>query len=190
LHDTVKQKAFALNLQLATARRLLGDTPAAERLDLAQRLTHQIQHELAQILDELQPSDAELPFAERVRVRATDWAHSSGVAVTFALDDLPSLPTAQEESLLRILDEALANVLRHSHAGRVEIALRRKADRVRFAIVDNGHGMTAGARAGMGLGNMRERAQAMPDGRFELDASPGRGTTVSVSFDFTGNPTA
>ncbi len=85
LHDTVKQKAFALNLQLATARRLLGEAPGADRLDQAQRLTQQIQQELAQILDEMRASDAELPFIERLRARAIDWAHTSGLLpVVFA----------------------------------------------------------------------------------------------------------
>jgi signal transduction histidine kinase len=182
LHDTIKQKAFALNLQLAAARRQLGATAATDRLDLAQHLTHQIQQELAQILDEMQASDTELPFAERVRVRASDWAHTSGVTPQFALDDMPPMTPTDEDSLLRILDEALANVLRHSDADQVTISLRREADRVRLAITDNGRGIAADARAGMGLGNMRDRAQALNDGRFEIIADPGQGTTVSLSF--------
>ena len=182
LHDTVKQKAFALNLQLATARRLLADAPAASRLDTAQRLTQQIQQELAQILDEMRASDAELPLAERVRTRANDWAHTSNMALAFELDDVPPLPAAAEESLLRILDEALSNALRHSGAERVQLSLRREAERVTLAIADNGHGSADGAATGMGLRNMRERAQALPDGRFDFDARPGRGVRVAVSF--------
>ncbi|HEV7490989.1 MAG TPA: sensor histidine kinase [Rhodanobacteraceae bacterium] len=182
LHDTVKQKAFALNLQLATARRVIGETPGSERLEQAQRLTQQIQQELAQILDELRASDTELPFIERLRARAIDWSHTSGLAPVFAMDDLPPLTNAQEESLLRIVDEALANVLRHAGATRIEIALRREADRVRLTIVDNGRGIAADHISGMGLDNMRERAQALPGGRFELDAPAGQGTRVTVSF--------
>ncbi len=182
LHDTVKQKAFALNLQLATARRVLADTPGAERLDQAQRLTQQIQQELGQILDEMRASDAELPFAERLRSRANEWAHTSGMALGFDLDDVLTLPAPFEESLLRIVDEALSNALRHSGADRVNLTLRREAERVRLAIADNGRGMPDEPGPGMGLRNMRERAQALPAGRFEFDALPGRGTRVSVSF--------
>lgn len=182
LHDTVKQKAFALNLQLATARRLLADTPGAERLELAQRLTQQIQQELAQILDEMRASDAELPFAERLRSRANEWAHTSGMALGFDLDDVLTLPAPFEESLLRIVDEALSNALRHSGANRVDLMLRREAERVRLAIADNGRGVPDEPGPGIGLRNMRDRAQALPAGRFEFDALPGRGTRVSVSF--------
>ena len=182
LHDTVKQKAFALNLQLATARRVLADAPGAERLEQAQRLTQQIQQELAQILDEMRGSDAELPFAERVRTRANEWAHTSGMALGFDLDDVPPLAAPIEESLLRIVDEALSNALRHSGAQRVDLRLRRETERVRLVIADNGRGITDAYAPGMGLRNMRERANALPGGRFELDALPGRGTLVSVSF--------
>jgi two-component system, NarL family, sensor histidine kinase LiaS len=188
LHDTVKQKAFALNLQLATARRIIGAASGAERLEQAQRLTQQIQQELAQILDELRASDTELPFTERLRARAVEWSHTSGIAPAFALDDLPPLPRVQEESLLRVLDEALANVLRHAGATTLDIELRREADRVRLAIVDNGSGIALDHASGMGLGNMRERAEALPGGRFELDAPPGQGTRVAVSFAVAENP--
>ncbi len=182
LHDTVKQKAFALNLQLATARRVFGDGAGSERLELAQRLTQQIQQELAQILDEMRASDAELPFAERLRMRASDWAHTSGASLGFDIDDVPSLAAEIEDSLLRIVDEALSNVLRHSGAQHVDIGLRRTAERVSLVITDNGSGARAGSGSGMGLRNMRERAEALPGGRFEFESGPGRGTRVTVGF--------
>lgn len=188
LHDTVKQKAFALNLQLATARRVLADAAGAERLEPAQRLTQQIQQELAEILEEMRASDAELPFAERLRTRANEWAHTSGMALAFDLDDVPPLPAPHEDSLLRILDEALSNVLRHSGAQRVELELRREADRVRLAIADNGRGTPDESGPGMGLRNMRERAQALPGGRFEFDAPSGGGARVTISFLVAENP--
>ena len=188
LHDTVKQKAFALNLQLATARRVLADVPGAERLEPAQRLIQQIQQELAQILDEMRASDAELPLAERVRTRANEWSHTSGIALRFELDDVPPLAAPIEESLLRILDEALSNVLRHSGATQVDIALRREAERLRLTIADNGRGPPDEAVSGMGLRNMRERAQVLSAGRFEFDALPGLGSRVAISF-LAENPT-
>jgi signal transduction histidine kinase len=42
----------------------------------------------------------------------------------------------------------------------------------------------------MGLRNMRERAEALPGGRFELDAPAGHGTRVAVSFVVAENPNA
>jgi signal transduction histidine kinase len=182
LHDTVKQKAFALNLQLATVRRMLGDGADGSRLEPAQRLTQQIQQELGQILDEMRASDAELPFAERVRMRANDWAHTSGASLGFAIDDIPSLAAADEDSLLRVVDEALSNVLRHSGAQHVDLNLRRTAERVSLVIADNGVGAPDGPTGGMGLRNMRERVEALPGGRFGFESNPGQGSRVIVSF--------
>lgn len=182
LHDTVKQKAFALNMQLATARRVIGDVHGSEPLAQAQRLTQQIQRELGELLDEMRASDADLPLVERLRSRANDWSHTSGMPVALSLDDLPPLPAPTEEALLRIVDEALSNVLRHSGASGVDIELRREAERVRLSIADNGRGISGGTSVGMGLRNMRDRAQALRSGRFELEARPGGGTRVVVSF--------
>ncbi|TCO37283.1 sensor histidine kinase [Dokdonella fugitiva] len=183
LHDTVKQKAFALNLQLATARRIAADPTVADRLEQAQRLTQQIQQELAQILDELRASDAELPFAERLRTRAVEWAHLSGIAVETTLDDVPPQAAPVEESLLRIVDEALSNVLRHSGASRVEVRLARQQERVELVIADNGRGAPEAPAAGMGLRNLRERALLLPGGHLELAPRPEGGLRVAVSFN-------
>ena len=181
LHDTVKQKAFALSLQLAGARRQLGDHPASERVDQAEKLGQQIQQELAQILDELRASDSAMPLAQRLRARAQEWAQLSGMQLDIELADFPALPAAQEEALLRIADEALANVLRHSGASRAGIRLHREADSAELAIVDNGRGAGDEARPGMGLANMRERAEALPAGRFEFSSGEA-GTRVCIHF--------
>lgn len=188
LHDTVKQKAFALNLQLATARRQLGDHPSLERVVQAERLSQMIQQELAQILDELRASDAALPFTERLRQRVLEWAQTSGMEAKLAIGDVPSMPAIHEESLLRIADEALSNVLRHSGARKAEVTLRREADRVSLGITDNGSGIADDADAGMGLANMRERAAGLPSGRFEVTSDARDGTRIHVSFNVVDMP--
>ncbi|MEO8804092.1 MAG: sensor histidine kinase [Rudaea sp.] len=182
LHDTVKQKAFALNLQLASARRLLGDHAASERVLQAEQLSQQMQHDLAHILDELKAPDRNQPFVERLRLRVQRWSQGSGVPVGLELSSVANLTDAHEQALLRIADEALANVLRHSGADRAEVNLRRDGNRIVMQIVDNGRGGGDAAQPGMGLGNMRERAQSLPDGRFEFSSERDRGTRVSVSF--------
>jgi signal transduction histidine kinase len=185
LHDTVKQKAFALSLQLATARRQLGEHPAGERVAQAETLGQQIQQELAQILDELRASDGAMPFVARLRARAQEWAQLSGQQLHMQLADLPALPRPHEEALLRIVDEALGNVLRHSGASRVDLSLGRTADGAELAIVDNGRGTADAARPGMGLANMRERAESLPDGIFEFDSAAKSGTRIGVRFTIT-----
>jgi signal transduction histidine kinase len=182
LHDTVKQQAFALNLQLATLRRHLGEHPESRRMEQAEALSQQIQRELAQLLDELRAGDNELPFVERLRARAQTWSQTSGVKLDLQLDEVPAPPAAAAENLLRIVDEALANVLRHSGATQVTVSLRRDETDAQLVVADNGRGMDSTLRSGMGLANMRERASALPRGRFEFDSAVAQGTRIRIVF--------
>ena len=182
LHDTVKQQAFALNLQLATLRRQLGEHPESGRVEQAQALSQQIQRELVQLLDELRAGDAELPFVERLRARAQAWSQTSGIALELQLGDVFVSPPDVADNLLRIVDEALANVLRHSGATQVMVSLHCDAADARLVVADNGRGADAPLRPGMGLANMRERAQALPQGRFAFDSAAAHGTNIRIAF--------
>ncbi len=182
LHDTVKQKAFALSLQLATMRRQLEGHPALERIGTAERLSQQIQQELAQMLDELRTSESDLPLADRLRTRARDWAATSGIALECNIADIPSLDPGHEEALLRIVDEALANILRHSEATLARVEVRLQGGRLTLVIEDNGRGMDDDAPAGMGLANMQARAQSLPDGQFRVSRPPDGGTRIRVEL--------
>jgi signal transduction histidine kinase len=186
LHDTVKQKAFALSMQLAAARRQLDTLPGGALVAQAENLSRQIQQELAQILDELHASDNAMPLVARLRTRAQEWAQLCGLRLDLDLRELPALPAQHEETLLRIVDEALANVLRHSGASGASISLRHDERGAELTIVDNGRGAGDDARPGMGLANMRERAESLPAGAFEFRSSAD-GTRVGVRFTITEN---
>jgi PAS domain S-box-containing protein len=82
--------------------------------------------------------------------------------------------------LLRILQEALANVRRHSAARHVEVGLRTDEKAILIEVSDDGRGFDPGsARAGVGLSAMRERAEGL-GGKFEVRSRPGRGTEITV----------
>jgi signal transduction histidine kinase len=89
-----------------------------------------------------------------------------------------------EIQLLRILQEALANVRKHAEATSVRITLRAEDQTIRATIADNGRGFdpeTIGRSEfpRFGLATMRERAEAV-GGALEIDAAPGQGTEVRV----------
>jgi PAS domain S-box-containing protein len=84
--------------------------------------------------------------------------------------------------LLRILQEALANVRRHSAARNVEVGLRTDDQAILIEVSDDGRGFDTGsARAGVGLSAMRERAEGL-GAHFEVRSRPGQGTEVTVRF--------
>jgi signal transduction histidine kinase len=69
------------------------------------------------------------------------------------------LPRAVEATAYRILQEAVANAVRHSGARRIEIQIRYAADGLSLAVCDDGR--DGGGPAGHGLRGMTERAAGL-----------------------------
>jgi signal transduction histidine kinase len=94
------------------------------------------------------------------------------IAIDMDAREYAPQPPRSEETLYRIAQEALNNIVKHAHASRVEIRLRADGPGARLTIHDDGVGITVGdgeeARAadgetagGMGLAMMRERAESV-----------------------------
>ncbi len=188
LHDTVKQRAFALSMQIAATQALIEHDPTAAqtRLVEAEKLAHQIQHELVNILEELRPANATQPqptLSAALGEMLEDWSRQSGIPVTTRAEETSPLPLHTQSELLRIVQEALANIARHSRAQNVAVQLQRfpQNGQVSLTIQDDGCGFDPAHRnGGMGLRNMRERAKALPSGAFTLTSNINRGTRIQV----------
>jgi signal transduction histidine kinase len=91
------------------------------------------------------------------------------------------LPTEVETTLYRIVQEALTNVVKHAEATRVSILLVHRNGSATAVIEDDGRGFDPANAASdsLGLQGMRERVE-LHDGRLNLEAAPGAGTTLVV----------
>jgi signal transduction histidine kinase len=95
-----------------------------------------------------------------------------------------------EVTLLRVTQEALANVAKHAAASRAVVTLSYMDDVVTLDVRDDGVGFSAGAVApsngdapeasGYGLTAMRQRIDEL-GGTFDVESQPGAGTCLSVS---------
>jgi signal transduction histidine kinase len=98
-------------------------------------------------------------------------------------DDLPPLPALDAGDalqLLRIVQEALTNALKHSGAATVTLAVATAGGRTRVEVRDDGCGLAADtAAAGRGLGHMRARARRI-GADLEIGTLPGGGTVVRL----------
>ncbi|MGH8083319.1 MAG: ATP-binding protein, partial [Lysobacter sp.] len=84
---------------------------------------------------------------------------------------------------LMITHEAVANARRHSGCARIGVVAERTGARWSWRVDDDGHGFdVAHAPLGMGLANLRWRADQLPGGRLHI-VSGAAGTQVTVSFD-------
>lgn len=91
--------------------------------------------------------------------------------------DLGDLPAALEVAAYAIGSEGFANALRHSAASRVTLSANVTGAEVVLTVVDNGIGLPARPRPGVGTSSMRDRATEV-GGSLELLKTPGGGTTV------------
>ena len=102
-----------------------------------------------------------------------------------AEEPLPPLPAAVEVAAYRIVQEALTNVVRHADARECTVHLvfagPGERDALCLEVRDDGRGLPAGGRAGVGTTSMRERAEEL-GGTCELTSLAGGGTRVHVSL--------
>ncbi|HEV2437317.1 MAG TPA: histidine kinase [Verrucomicrobiae bacterium] len=188
LHDTLEQSLTGIGLQLDTAGRLSANQRAAadHHLELARNLIIQTQTEVRQSIWDLRSRELEqfnLPDALLRNARqATD-----GTNIQVELEtkgQVRGLSEIVEGNLLRIGQEALTNVIKHSGASRVKIELEFGPQEVVLQVTDNGCGFDTGNGVGsregcFGLLGMSERVKRI-HGRFFLRSSPGNGTSVRV----------
>jgi signal transduction histidine kinase len=184
LHDSVKQHMFVIALQVGTAKLRLDHgqdvVEAQQRLSEAERVLHQVQEELKTLIRELRPVALE---SKRLRPALQElveqWRRQTTIPASLQVDGEDALPLLAEEALFRVVQEALSNVARHSHATAVQVQLVSEPDRVTLSIDDNGQGFDTATteRKGVGLLSMRERMQAL-GGDVDIESQPGKGTRV------------
>jgi signal transduction histidine kinase len=95
------------------------------------------------------------------------------------------LPEEMEQHLLRIVQEAVTNVLKHAAARNIWVKIRVETRKLYLAILDDGRGFDQhdvfASRGGhFGVIGMRERAERL-GGELRLASHPGEGTQVEVT---------
>ena len=117
-------------------------------------------------IDSLAPDDPDLlPVLGNFRFRMETRFKSMGLVLVWRSHDMPdALEVAPHAALhiLRMLQEALANVLKHARASRVQVDLQFSASSLAIDVADDGIGFDAArARSGRGLNNMQVRARKL-----------------------------
>ena len=190
LHDSTAQDLVAVTMNLGALRELLasGDTKAARILEDTIALVENSVNDIRTLsyvlhpprLDETGLTGALAEYAAGFTTR-TDTRIRVEVAPDFG-----RLPEDMEIVLFRVVQEAIANVLRHAQSDTATIRLAHGAGSVVLEIEDYGRGM-AGARAhGVGIVGMRERLQQL-GGRIEIESDSG-GTIIRAMLPLRDNP--
>jgi signal transduction histidine kinase len=180
LHDSVIQDLFAVGIGLQGISERVQDTTAAATLeDAVDRLDRAVESLRAYIF-ELRASRGHRQLDERLQELVSRMG--SAYPTTVALEiGVPGLEDARlEDEVLKIVTEALSNAFRHSGGSNIEVVVDADDSWCWIVVRDDGFGFDQGdVAAGMGLSNLRARAQAR-GGSAEVSSEPGEGTTVEV----------
>ena len=189
LHDETLQNLAALRLGLAAQLRRPSPEGMIEALTGAiAKLDGEIAT-LRALVTDLRPAALDDLGTQAAIEDLADRGRSRGLDVDLAIDlayeqgrapdrHAPELETA----LYRIVQEALTNATKHGDARRAHVEVVEDDATVRVTVRDDGLGFDSAARSsGFGLLGMQERAELL-HGSFEIEGSPGQGTTVNAVF--------
>jgi NarL family two-component system sensor histidine kinase LiaS len=183
LHDTVKQQIFAASMQLASARTLIHEQPAAADaiLERVEALIDSVQSELSGLILALRPPAlADQGLAAALHSYANAWAERTGISTKVLTQGERRAPLPVAQALYRVMQEALANVEKHANATQVIVKVSWQAHTLTLDIIDNGRGFDASQPTeGFGLQSMNDRAERL-NGLVTVDSQPGRGTRITT----------
>jgi signal transduction histidine kinase len=187
LHDSVSQALYGIALGSRTARIAL-DKPEIEKEALIEPLDYVLSlaeaglAEMRALIFELRPESLENEGVVAALTKQSDALRARhGLQIETSFCPEPQIPLEAKETLYRIAQEALHNVVKHARASRVSLFLDANERQVTLEIQDDGVGFDAqGSFPGhLGLRSMRERAERL-GGEFELESAPGEGTRIGV----------
>src|SRR5437867_3161714 len=181
LHDDINQRLALLALQLEQLQE--DPSEVQSRLRELRKATTEIAHDVQALSHELHSSKLEiLGVVAGIRGWCMEFGERQRMEINFKNDVSSALPLDIGLCLLRVLQEALHNAIKHSGVKRVEVQVVEHSNEVHLTVSDSGRGFDIeAARRGRGLGltSMQERVRLV-NGTIAIDSEPMVGTAVHV----------
>jgi signal transduction histidine kinase len=186
LHDGAIQKVYTAGLLVESAARLAE--PGSEinaRLDRSVVVLNDAIADLRRNLAELHsgtPPAAE-PISGLLQHIAQDPHYNSlvNISLNLALQESNVLSPMRSGHVIAIVNEAMANIVRHANARNVKIQANDLGEHFQLVIKDDGQGISPDSRPGYGLSNMRDRARLL-NGRLDFSSPNNKGTVVMLEI--------
>ena len=188
LHDELGQILTALRMEAVWIRNRAQRTDpdaAARALTMCELIDKTIE-EVRGLAIRLRPGVLDhLGLVEAIEWFTADFEKRYKIACVFEHNNCPDIRGNMATAAYRITQEALTNVARHAAATRAEVSMCVSKGILKLRINDDGQGFKPdmlGASEGLGLTNMRERANLV-GGQFEIQSTPHRGTRIRFTVN-------
>lgn len=188
LHDEIGPHLFAVALDAEMIGRSLdqGDTkPIPDQVRSIQSAVSYMQRQVRDLIARLRPTRAaELGLEAAIGDLVTFWqGRQPDVEFVSELDGAETdIPEPLRDVIYRVVQETVANALKHAETEQVAIKVARTKGAVTVSVANRGAAKAQPPEvAGLGLASMRERVQAA-GGHFSIDRSS-RGWTVAARFE-------
>jgi signal transduction histidine kinase len=181
LHDSAGNALVAAIQHAQLCQHLLSQSPEQAHQQLSEHITA-LKHaldEMRELVFHLRPvSLSPDEFASALRQFVARFSQRTGVQVNLQMDDLPISSPAMSIALMRLVQEALTNAVKHGKATVIEVTLKREGKNLVGIISDNGVGFDPErTSAGLGLQTMWERVAAF-GGSLKIQSASQQGTTI------------
>jgi signal transduction histidine kinase len=188
IHDTLAQGFAGISMLTQTAEAALSDgdlEQAGAQMDRIRALAKEKLSEARRSVQALRPDVAvHEDLAGLIRCELEQLARDAGVQTHFdVVGEEQAVPQAIKLAMLRICQESLHNIQKHSNATEVSVALTYNPNAIALVVEDNGIGFDPKSPASdhFGLTVMRERARLV-GGSVVVNSRVGFGTTVYVNM--------
>ncbi len=190
LHDETLQELAALMLLAGAARRASTAEERTAALDQISEQADVAVQALRGLIADLRPAaldEMQLQVALEILAERTTRTHGLAVDLHVELAGEPNAPARLsaeiEDTIYRVVQEALSNVVKHAAADRADVHVVQMDATVEVAVRDDGAGFDPSADVpGFGLIGIRERAGLIVDATVQIESAPGVGTTIRVSL--------
>jgi signal transduction histidine kinase len=190
IHDGPLQGVTALMQQVRLAQRESIPEERDKRLAMAEESARLVVLELRSMCDALSPPWIDLGLSQALTELGERLSMQTGVRISLEIfPEEIQLPKDLVLALFRILQEAVSNAVQHGQATEIQVRWYPREEEYVFEVEDNGTGFSPPEdfsplqyQGHRGLVNMTERVKLM-EGRFSLQSSPGKGTTIQCFFN-------
>lgn len=186
LHDTVSQQLFAIHMCASSLPKLqqVDEKRAASVLDQLIHMSNLAQKQMRNFIAQLRPMELEgRTLQEALDKWFPDYCRQNNLQGSMEWRLTDQLTEAKEHQLFLIIQEAMANIVKHAGAESCTLTLADTERQIVMMLSDDGKGFKADAVKGgsYGLSTMQERAQKL-GGTADIVSKVGSGTRVKVTI--------